>query len=82
MSTSKEMKRLKSVLEAVAVGLLLIACVALWGMADTATHQTMNERADAVARCKSIDGAEWGGDACYYNGIKLNFKEDNQEPEE
>lgn len=79
---AKRLRQLDNTLAVVGIGLLLIACLAIWGMADAATHQAMAEHASAVARCKSIEGAEWGGDACYYNGVKLNFKEGFDAPEE
>lgn len=75
-------ERIGAIISAVIIGLLVIICLALSGFADTAAQEAMEKRANAVARCRSIDGAEWGGDACYYNGVKLNFKEGYDAPEE
>ena len=30
---------------------------------------------DARTRCETIEDAKWSGEACYKNGIKLNFEE-------
>lgn len=81
-SDKSRVQKLEHTLTAISVGLLLIAVLALWGMADTATHKAMAEHANSVARCKSIEGAVWGGDACYYDGIKLNFNDDYEGPSE
>lgn len=77
-----QLRGVKARLTIIAWGLIFIACLAVWGMVDTATHQAMSDHANSVAQCKSIEGAKWGGDACYYNGVKLNFKEGLDAPAE
>lgn len=78
----ERLKQLENTLTVVAIGLILIGCVALWGVAEAATARVKANQAQVVARCESIDGAEWDGNACYYNGVKLNFKEGYDAPEE
>lgn len=74
--------KISTALAVVGIGLFFIVCLALWGMADATANQAMADHANAVARCKSIEGAEWGRDACYYNGVKLNFNEGYDAPAE
>jgi len=82
LNDKSRVQKLEHALAAIGAGLLFITCLALWGMADTAAHQSMADHANAVARCKSIEGAVWGDGACYYDGIKLNFKEGYDAPAE
>lgn len=55
-------------------------CIVITAVATGSTNARANMEQDAAeyARCKSIDGAEWGGGACYYNGIKLNFNDEEE----
>lgn len=76
LSTYQSACRTDKVVSIVAIGLIIIACLALYGMI------TSLQREAQVAYCASIDGAEWNGNACYYDGIKLNFKEGYDAPEE
>lgn len=62
------------------VGIVAVFCIliAAFATGSANTHQEMEQDAAEYARCKSIDGAEWGGGACYYNGIKLNFNDEEE----
>ena len=63
-------------LAAAIVVLAIIVCLALYGLALSL------EREAEIAQCESIAGAEWNGDACYYNGIKLNLADGDSVPDE
>ena len=63
----------KGVLYAIAVALALIG-VCVIGTASVrckeSSQRMMNDRANFVAKCKSV-GGEIGGDKCYVNGTEV-----------
>ena len=51
----------------------IIVSVGIWALESAlqeGKENTMNKRANFVAKCKSV-GGEMGGDKCYINGVEV-----------
>lgn len=68
-------KRSESLLYKIAVGLAaaIIMSVGIWAISSAlqeGRENSMSNRANFVAKCKSVDGII-GGDKCYVNGMEV-----------
>lgn len=56
-----------------AVTVIIIVSVGIWAISSALQDgrgNTMNDRANFVAKCKSV-GGEVGGDKCYVKGVEV-----------